>query len=38
MINNSDFITNISVNVCNIRGDINISQGENIYPELQGKK
>lgn len=38
MVNNSEFVTKISVNVCTVRGDVNISQGENIYPEIQGKK
>jgi hypothetical protein len=38
LVNNSDFITNIAINICNVRGDININQGENIYPEITGKK
>jgi hypothetical protein len=38
MINNSDFVTKISVNICTVKGDLNVSQGENIYPEIPGKK
>ncbi len=38
MVNNSNFVTKISVNICTVRGEININQGENIYPEIQGKK
>jgi hypothetical protein len=38
MIKNSDFITNITANICNVQGHISLAQGENIYPEISSKK
>lgn len=38
MIHHSEFLSSITANICNVQGQLGLQHGENIYPEILGKK